>query len=119
MTARTAMTKALDVLRAIRALDADEGIDDPDVRDAVLELEQALREACGPARPRRGTPRTWDTTRNRWGLARGDRVSILAGRHAGDRGTFVGVSNSSQVFVEIDGHRVAVDASALRVEGAA
>lgn len=54
MTARTAMTKALDVLRAIRALDADEGIDDPDVRDAVLELEQALREAGGPARPPAG-----------------------------------------------------------------
>lgn len=120
MTARTAMTKALDVLRAIRDLDRDEGIADPDVIDAIDELEAALREAGGPSRPRAGLPRTWATDRNRWGLTRGQRVRITAGPHAGLTGTFDGVSNSSDVYVRIaTALRVTVRAEhAARCEGA-
>lgn len=109
MSARTAMTKALDVLRTIRELDADEGIADPDVAEAIGELEEALREAGGPQRTRRGIPRTWDTTRNRWGFVRGQRVHMPDGREA----TFDGVSNSRDVYVLVGSTRITVAADQL------
>lgn len=116
MSARRAMTKALDVLRAIHALDADEGITDPDVAEAIAELEAALIEAGGPQRLRASVPRTWGTDRNRWGLRRGDVVRLIDGWYAGQVGTFCGVSNSTDVYVELQGRRVTVRAAHVHVE---
>jgi transcription antitermination factor NusG len=85
----------LDTLRAVAAIDSDDGITDPDVQRSIDGLAAALQLARGPGQRRH--------VQNRWGFVRGERVRMTGGSFAGFAGVLVGVSNASLLLVEIGG----------------
>jgi hypothetical protein len=102
MTIQVAARLALDVLTTIQLLDADQGITDPDIAEAVDALLVALKRAgskaaCPPGR-RRDKP-------NRWGFQPGEPLRVVAGPRAGAAARFLGVASTTQIYVEIAGAR--------------
>lgn len=107
MSLRQAAATALDVLRAIQSLDASSGIDDPDVRGAVYDLETALKP---------GERKTVTTARpNRFGFVLGSRMTVRGGPLAGCVVTFAGMAGSDRVYVQHDGKRATVAAKLVGV----
>ena len=99
MSLRQAAATALDVLRAIRSIDAMNGIDDCDVSEAIAGLEAALAPAEKAAPYRRP---------NRLGYAPGQRLLVLAGELEGHVVRFDGVSAADRLYVVHNGKRASV-----------
>jgi hypothetical protein len=99
MSMRKAAANALDVLRAIQSIDKLNGINDPDVAEAIGELEVALAPAEKPAPYRRP---------NRLGFEPGQRLMVIAGALEGHVVKFSGVSSADRLYVEHRGKRSSV-----------
>lgn len=105
-TIRSAAALALEVLTTIQSLDADNGITDPDVAEAVAALAQAIGAAGTNARA--ATVRAYRRP-NRWGFRPHESLQIVSGPRAGSDARYVSTSSSSSIYVVIDGVRRVVN----------
>lgn len=108
LTLGSAARQALDVLHAVQANDAGNGITDPDVAEAVSVLEAAIARS---SRNRNTAPRRKG---NRWGFGMLQPMRVVGGAWAGSSGRFMGAANQRQVYIEIDGVQRSV--AAINVE---
>lgn len=111
-TLKSAATHALDVLRVIRDSDADGGVADPDVLEAIRHLEVAIGRV---SKPRHLSSTDGYRRPNRWGYTHGELLQICDGRHKGKALPFAGVANSTRIFV-LDDLGSPVTVSARQVE---
>jgi hypothetical protein len=99
MSLRQAAATALDVLRAIQSIDRMNGVNDPDVGEAIAGLEAALAPVEKAAPYRRP---------NRLGYAPGQRLLVLAGELEGHVVRFDGMSAADRLYVTHNGRRASV-----------
>lgn len=101
---RKAAIRALGVLRTIKETDSEFGITDPDVDDAIEQIEVALKEAKEEAPKAKPKPRPV----NQWGFKKGEPLRIVGGKRRGMVGTYAGASNARDIYVIANGQKFAV-----------
>lgn len=106
MTIRSAAEHALSVLETIRDYDADSGVADPDVLEAIKRLSCELGPRRAFTRPAR---------RNRWGYTRGQLLNVIGGTLSGETVEFAGVSSALQLLVTHNGQPRHVRADCVKV----
>jgi hypothetical protein len=103
MSLRDAAVHALGVLEVIRDFDADSGISDPDVLEAIerltCEVGSKRAEKQASQRP------------NRWGYTLGQPLRVIGGRLTGASVTFAGVSSTHQLRVMHAGEALCLQAA--------
>ena len=99
---RQAATRAADVLRTIRDADSEFGVTDPDVDDAIAQIETALNAAEEEASKPKPRPV------NQWGFKKGEPLRIIGGKRKGMVGTYAGASNARDIYVIANGQKFAV-----------
>lgn len=104
-----AARRALDVLIVIRDYDQDSGIADPDVEEAIEALEVALERRREQKRASRKRVTPHEPT-NRWGFKARERLRVREGRYAGALVRYAGTSNSTDIYIEVDGTQTTIRA---------
>lgn len=99
---RQAATRAADVLRTIRDADSEFGVTDPDVDEAIAQIETALNAAEEEASKPKPRPV------NQWGFKKGEPLRIIGGKRKGMVGTYAGASNARDIYVIANGQKFAV-----------